>query len=93
VTEQALHEGSGSFSFELLEDNPKDDELTCFGVVDESKLSSIPKDLHTSSGSKLDGIAYLRSYNGKLAHSGGSQEDGSCHFHVGDGRQTLEARG
>ena len=72
VTEQALHEGSGSFSFELLDDR-KDDEATCFGVVSESKLSSFPKDVHTSSGSNVSGIAYLRSYNGKVAHSGGSQ--------------------
>ena len=83
VTEQSLTEGSGSFSFELLDDR-KDDEATCFGVVSESKLSSFPKDVHTSSGSNVSGIAYLRSYNGKVAHSGGSNEDSSCKFHVGD---------
>ena len=67
VTKQALST-SGAFSFVLLNDN-KDDEGSCFGIVPERHLGSLPDRQHDSRA--IDGGAYFRSYEGKVADCSG----------------------
>ena len=86
VTKQALST-SGAFSFVLLNDN-KDDEGSCFGIVPERHLGSLPDRQHDSRA--IDGGAYFRSYEGKVADcSGGGSTDHQFKLHVG-GKVRIE---
>jgi len=86
VTKQALST-SGAFSFVLLNDN-EDDEGSCFGIVPERHIGSLPDRQHDSSA--IDGGAYFRSYEGKVADcSGGGSTDHQFKLHVG-GKVRIE---
>ena len=71
---------TGSFSFDLVSDR-LDDEGSCFGVVSEDLLGSLPIDLQE--GDAPAGSAFLRCYSGKVGDSSGSTTDAAFKLHPG----------